>query len=42
MTFAHLITVLFPIWLCVNALFYKINSFFSEALLDASVSYAKL
>ncbi len=45
MTLAYSITVLFPIWVYVYALFFKINSFFSKALLDASVSchiYAKI
>ncbi len=35
---AYLIIVLFPIWIYAYALFFKINSFFSKALLDASVS----
>ncbi len=34
-THAYLITVLFLIWVYVYALFFKINSFFSKALLDA-------
>ncbi len=34
MTLAYSITVLFPIWVYVYALFFKINSFFSKALLD--------
>ncbi len=29
---------LFPLWVYVNALFFKVNCFFSKALLDSSVS----
>ncbi len=36
-THAYLITVLFPIWFYIYALFFKIN-FFSKALLDARFS----